>query len=122
MEQNGIAAAFTYAEDDAGTYANIVNDLVHPDCTDFIFSIFEYSDHAGHSTGFDLQNPDYAQAVLDADAAGKAVLDVIAARETYESEDWLILITTDHGGYNRGHGRCTIHERMTFLVSNKEIG
>ena len=99
----------------------MLNDLGQADCSDFIFSIVEYTDHEGHSTGFGVKNPKYADAFKDAEQAGMTILKAIAARETYESEDWLILITTDHGGYNRGHGQRTIMERYTFLVSNKEI-
>lgn len=121
VEQNSIAAKFLSASDDAGTLENVLTDLHQADCTDFIFSILEYTDHEGHSSGFGLQNKKYAAAFRDAETAGKAILDAIAARETYETEDWLILITTDHGGYNLNHGRCTIHERYTFLVSNKDV-
>ena len=43
------------------------------------------------------------------------------ARETYETEDWLIIVTSDHGGIGTGHGGASIQERMTFLVMNKDI-
>ena len=121
IEKNGVAAKFLSASDDAGTFDNVMQDLRQADCSDFIFSIFEYTDHEGHASGFGLQNPKYAAAFRDAEAAGKAVLNAIASRETYGTEDWLILITSDHGGYNLNHGRCTIHERYTFLVSNKDV-
>ena len=121
IEEKGIAASFVCAGDDEGTFENVLDDLGRENCTDFIFSILEYTDHEGHSTGFGLQNPKYADAFRDAEHAGKTILNTLAARATYESEDWLILITADHGGYNRGHGHCTIQERYTFIVSNKSF-
>ena len=121
VQDKRLAVDFNCADDDEGTLGNVLRDLKQADCTDFIFSILEYTDHEGHATGFGQDNPKYAEAFRDAEAAGKAILNAIAARETYDSEDWLILITTDHGGYNRGHGHCTIQERYTFLVSNREI-
>lgn len=35
------------------------------------------------------------------------------------SEDWLIIVTSDHGGVNTNHGGASIQERMTFVVMNK---
>lgn len=121
VEKNGINAHFVQAEDDAGTVNNILTDLRQKDCTDFIFSTLEHTDHVGHSSGFGAWNPKYAQAFADAERDGLEILRTLRARETYEQEDWLVLITTDHGGYNLNHGRCTIQERYTFLTSNKPI-
>ena len=121
IEQNKIAADFVCAADDAGTKQNVLTNLEQADCADFIFSIFEYCDHDGHATGFDLQNENYVRAFRESEQTGREILETIAARETFATEDWLVLITTDHGGFNRGHGHCTIQERYTFIVSNKEI-
>ena len=121
VEEKGLAVNFQHAEDDDGTFQNVMNDLAQQDCTDFIFFTFEYTDHVGHSSGFDPQNPKYEQAFYEAEAHGKMVLDQVYARDTYDTEDWLILITTDHGGYDLNHGRCTIQERTTFMVCNKPI-
>ena len=43
-------------------------------------------------------------------------INAIKARPTYETEDWLIIITSDHGGIKRNHGKESIQERMTFAV------
>ena len=37
------------------------------------------------------------------------------------SEDWLIVITTDHGGIETWHGGQTLEERSTWIVCNKPI-
>ncbi len=31
-------------------------------------------------------------------------------RKTFKSEDWLIIITSDHGGVKRNHGGQSVHE------------
>ncbi|MCR5485400.1 MAG: alkaline phosphatase family protein [Clostridiales bacterium] len=121
VEENGINAHFVHADDDAGTLDNVLTDLRQTDCTDFIFTTLEHTDHVGHSSGFGAWNPKYRQAFADAEKDGLEMIKTLRERETYDSEDWLILITTDHGGYNLNHGRCTIHERYTFLTSNKPI-
>lgn len=45
----------------------------------------------------------------------------IEARSTYAEEDWLIIISTDHGGTETDHGGQTAFERMTWLACNKPI-
>ncbi len=120
-EAKGIPAVYLRAEDDAGTKQNILNDLARKDCSDFIFSTHEYTDHAGHHSGFSLQNLEYVGGFRDAEAAGADIIEAIEARPTYETEDWLILITTDHGGIKLEHGGPSFEERITFIVSNKEI-
>lgn len=108
---------FLDAGDDDGTFDNTYADVTSADCTDFIFTIFEYPDHNGHDTGFCIENPAYADAFRENDAQCKLIIDAIESRDTYETEDWLIILTSDHGGYNTGHGFLTIQERMTFIVA-----
>ncbi len=121
IEKNGINSVFLDAKNDEGTKNNIINDLNRSDCSDFIFSTLEYTDHAGHATGFTLDNPKYKAGFRNADAAGMDIIEAIENRGTYNTEDWLILITTDHGGIKKDHGGPSFEERMTFIVSNKEI-
>ncbi len=117
VEDNNLDVTFLCADDDEGTFGNVYADINSADCSDFIFTIFEYTDHVGHDTGFSIKNPEYVQALDDADSQGKALIDAIESRATYETEDWLIIITSDHGGYNTGHGNLTMQERYTFIVA-----
>ena len=119
--QEGVNATYRRALYDPGTKLNILHDLKKKDCSDFIFSTLEYTDHAGHSSGFSLGNVKYVSAFRDADATGADIIAAIENRPSYDSEDWLILITTDHGGIGVNHGGSSMEERITFIVSNKEI-
>lgn len=89
--------------------------------TDCIFGIFEGPDYNGHSTGFSIENPRYAACVCRLDNLAYRLMQAVKARPTYENEDWLILITSDHGGHGRGHGTQKPDDRMTFIASNKTI-
>ncbi len=120
IKDNGINSQFVCAENDDGTYGNVAADLAKQDCSDFIFSIFEYCDHEGHSSGFCIRNPKYAENFKNAEITGQNIIDDIKARPTYSQEDWLIIITSDHGGYDLAHGSMTIQERMTFIITNKK--
>ena len=121
VKSNGVDTSFVDAANDNGTFRNVMNDIKKQDCTDFIFSIFEYCDHAGHSSGFDLNNLSYRRGFLDADLAGYKILNAVKDRETYDQEDWLFIITADHGGYKLNHGGASLQERMMFIITSKDL-
>lgn len=121
VEEKGLNAVFSKADNDDGTLANVLADVKKDDCSDFIFSILEYCDHIGHDSGFSPANPEQQTAFADAEKAGLMIIDAIKARENYDNEDWLIIITTDHGGYNNWHGGPTMQERYTFIAANKDF-
>ena len=121
IEEKGINSVFLCAGNDEGTVENVLNDINNADCSDFIFLTLEYTDHSGHGSGFSLQNPHYVEGFFSADEQGYEFINAIKSRATYDTEDWLILITTDHGGKGKHHGKDSFEERMTFIISNKEI-
>ena len=121
IEEKQLPVRFVQNGDDNGTLASVLADVSSPECSDFIFSIFEYCDHEGHDSGFGRLNPKYAAVFLDAEKASKACIDAVKARPTYDTEDWLIIITSDHGGFNSSHGGSTVCERMTFIAANRDI-
>lgn len=127
--ENGLPVEYTHQIDDTATYYQILKYVSKPENSsktaqqdpDAIFFTLEYTDHAGHDTGFGNGNENYIQACKDADAYGYEIIKTIEQRSTYDEEDWLIIISTDHGGTEYGHGGQTPFERMTWLASNKEI-
>ncbi len=121
ITENNINSVFLRAKTDIGTVDNVLADLGKEDCSDFIFLTLEYTDHNGHASGFSLQNPKYVNGFRNSDAMGADIIDSIISRPTYSQEDWLILITTDHGGIKLNHGGSSIEERITFIVSNKDF-
>jgi hypothetical protein len=45
----------------------------------------------------------------------------VKARAAYAAEDWLILISADHGGTFSGHGAQFAGERQIFLAANRKV-
>lgn len=88
---------------------------------DVIFFTLEGADGAGHETGYGNENPQYRDACVIADTCGRNIIWEIRQRDTYEREDWLILITTDHGGTGNSHGGQTEEERNTWMASSREV-
>jgi len=83
---------------------------------DLLFVHLDDVDGAGHKFGFDPKLPKYLDAIAKADEAVGAILKAMEARSTYAKEDWLVVVSTDHGGRGKGHGNNTPEERTTFLI------
>lgn len=120
-EENNINVSFNKCKNDEASHEYTLSEIDKKDCADFIFVIYEPTDSTGHNYGFSINNPRYKEAFKTADLYGMEVIEAIKSRETYETEDWLIIITSDHGGIGTEHGDASVQERMTFIVANKEF-
>ncbi|MBR5837580.1 MAG: alkaline phosphatase family protein, partial [Victivallales bacterium] len=79
-------------------------------------------DHSGHSDGFYPHSQKYINTAIETDVIIGKLLDTIAARPTFANEDWLILITSDHGGYGKSHGMLGGHANtIPILMVGKHI-
>ena len=98
----------------------MIKSVTEDDC-DISFCILELPDHIGHSTelGFWKQNPYYVNAVEHCDKNAYKISEAIKARPNYENEDWLIIVSTDHGGHLIDHGSQLHTDRTTFIATNK---
>lgn len=120
-EENNLNVSFNRLKNDEASHEYTLNEVSKKDCADFIFVIYEPTDSTGHNYGFTINNPRYKEAFNTADQYGFETINAIKQRATYDTEDWLIIITSDHGGIGTDHGGASIQERMTFIVANKEI-
>ncbi|MFI5495890.1 alkaline phosphatase family protein [Actinoplanes sp. NPDC051859] len=74
------------------------------------------TDVVAHAVGTGAR---YRAAIEKQDQQLGRILSAVRARPTYGSEDWLVMVTTDHGHRVPfgGHGGCRIDERGTFLLA-----
>lgn len=103
---------------DKGTTAKAVDYLKNgnPDNT---FIHLDEIDGAGHNSGSD--SAAYAKAHATADEQVGQILQAMHERETFNREDWLIIVTADHGHTPKGgHGGSTPRERATFVIANSK--
>ena len=98
-----------------------LKEIRDPNGADLIFSIFEIGDHTGHNYKFGNYNPFYRAAMQINDTHLYGLLKAVESRSTYDTEDWLIVVTNDHGGADYDHGGASIMERTTYIISNQEI-
>lgn len=80
--------------------------------------IFDNPDHVGHADGHDT--PAYYQVLTKLDGYIGQI--VAAVKEAGMLDDTVFIITSDHGGINKGHGGKTMEEMETaFIISGKNI-
>lgn len=66
------------------------------DLPDLIAVYIQAVDAAGHACGFGLDVQEYLQTIANVDSMLGGLLEMIEKRPS--DEDWLVIITTDHGG------------------------
>jgi hypothetical protein len=85
---------------------------------DVLFVYFDECDLTGHATGFSPLNPAYINAIQTVDGHVGSIITALQNRPDYVAEDWIILITTDHGGIGTGHGGNTNTERKIWWIGS----
>ncbi|MBN8652385.1 MAG: alkaline phosphatase family protein [Cytophagales bacterium] len=87
---------------------------------DLTWVYLEFTDDMGHMHG---DSPQYYDAIKAADAQIGKIWQAIKEREKNFKEDWLIVITTDHGRdveTGKHHGGQSDRERLTWITTNSK--
>jgi predicted AlkP superfamily pyrophosphatase or phosphodiesterase len=87
---------------------------------DAVCVYFGQVDETGHAKGFHPTVPEYVAAIERVDRHIGDLLDAIAARPNAKNEQWLVIVTTDHGGQGTKHGGGHDVEdiRRVFLIAS----
>jgi len=86
---------------------------------DLSWVYLEYTDDMGHMYG---DSPQYTKAIERMDQQVGRIWEAIQVRETENNEDWMIIVTTDHGrdeATGKGHGGQSYRQRSGWITSNK---
>jgi hypothetical protein len=112
---NGWDASLNPPTDDA-VEAVAVTQLLDPDL-DVLFVHIDDVDAQGHGNGFSPTVNPYMSQIEYVDGQIRTILNALKNRTNYANEDWLVLMTTDHGGIGTGHGGPTTDEREIWWVA-----
>lgn len=82
-----------------------------------MFLHYDDVDHAGHASGYGPEFEEYILALEQVDAEIGAVLQALRSRASFQTEDWLFLVGTDHGGIGTTHGADVPECRTVFLLA-----
>ncbi|SEW36704.1 LamG-like jellyroll fold domain-containing protein [Chitinophaga arvensicola] len=101
---------------DAATKDSAVGRLQHSD-PDILVVALSSVHTAGVNNGFSDNADAYTTAIHQADAYIGEVLGAMRSRKNYASEDWLVIIASNHGGTDQGtYGGSSFAERNNFLL------
>lgn len=115
--QNGDADfANNYLSDEKVT--DRVTDLLLNENPDAMFVQLDEVDHAGHEFVYSVNSEKYLAAIEKADTLVGKMISAIQSRKTYTSENWLVLVSTDHGGSEKGHGKDIPEHTTIFYIAN----
>lgn len=109
--------SFQKSKKDSETFENIRKSILRGD--EVIFGTFENPDNNGHRYIFRNKNHAYVKAVVDSDRYAYALIET--ARQSFPQDDWLFVITTDHGGHMYRHGTRRAEDLIIFIASNRKI-
>ncbi len=108
--------ALGYRAADSLSVARALDALARPDL-DAAFVYLGDIDVVGHDTG--SLSPEYRASIEWADARVGELLAALRRRPSYATEDWLILVSTDHGRTDAGgHGGTSDAERTIFFLAS----
>lgn len=118
-----------YLHDRESKYIHLIDERVANEAAlsikenapDLSWVYLEYTDDMGHRYG---NSPQQKEAIAFLDNQVGRIYDAIRYREQQFNEDWLVLVTTDHGRDSltgRNHGGQSTRERTTWLFSNKPL-
>jgi hypothetical protein len=88
------------------------------DAPDLSWVYLEYTDDMGHAFG---DSPEFVNAIKEADRRVGAIWQAIQYRQQQFNEEWLLVVTTDHGRTaknGKGHGGQSDRERSSWLYTN----
>jgi len=101
---------------DGAVVTTAYTQLLNPNI-DYLFCHLDAVDAAGHGSGFNPTNPQYNAAIDSSDARVGRIVAALRRRPNFANEDWIIMLTTDHGGTGNTHGGNTDNERHIWWVA-----
>lgn len=72
-------------------------------------------DSAGHASGWGPTVSNYVRAIENSDARVGQIIGALTNRVTYTNEDWLVIVTTDHGEHDQPDPE---RSRITFVINS----
>lgn len=112
-------ASYIHKIDD--TVVQTAANSIRNEAADLNWVYLEYTDDMGHRHG-DSKEMDQALQYLNIQL--EKLVAAIAFREKNYKEDWLLIVTTDHGRSEengRNHGGQSPRQRNTWILSNKKL-
>jgi predicted AlkP superfamily pyrophosphatase or phosphodiesterase len=117
-----------FPHDEAGDYIRQIDAIVVAEAARYIreagpdlsWVYLEHTDDVAHRFG---DGPEFTAAVRLVDSQIGAIWESVKERRASHHEDWMLLVTTDHGRdaeTGKDHGNQSERERSTWIVTNSQ--
>ena len=115
-----------FPHDEWHTHIGKIDDLISGEAARYLEDIgpdlswvyLEYTDAVAHGYG---DSPQFTASIKAADERVGQIWNAIQKRQTTHNEDWLIIVTTDHGRdaeTGKDHGEQSPRERSSWIATN----
>jgi predicted AlkP superfamily pyrophosphatase or phosphodiesterase len=115
-----------FPHDEERQYIKAIDELVSDEAARYVreagpdlsWVYLEYTDDVGHLSG---DGPELEAAVTWMDGVVGNIWRAVQSRQSAQDEDWLLVVTTDHGRDSetgRNHGGHSARERTIWIASN----
>lgn len=84
---------------------------------DLVIVNFNEVNKAGRDFGFSANVAEYKDAILKTDGYIGELLETIKGRRTYKDEDWLVVVTSTHGGTGKSYGDIANRDRERNVLA-----
>ncbi len=74
----------------------------------------------GHKHGYAPDSQGYLDSIAESDRIIGTILEALQNRPRYAEEDWLLIVSTDHGGSGFGHGADIPEHRTIFVIAHSQ--
>ncbi|MBY5960151.1 alkaline phosphatase family protein [Membranicola marinus] len=116
-----------FPHDEATTYIRDIDNLVADEAAqnirkegpDMSWVYLQFTDNMGHQYG---DHPKFYESIRLMDDQVGRIWEAVKEREMNNNEEWLVVITTDHGrsaDTGKDHGGQSERERATWIVTNQ---
>ena len=117
--QEGDATYSASASNDARVASNVAAILKSKE-VDVMFVQLDEVDHVGHTHDYTVESEKYLKAIEKMDRQVGKMVNALDQRPNLDQENWLIILSADHGGSNFGHGKnIPEHTTIFFIVSGE---
>jgi predicted AlkP superfamily pyrophosphatase or phosphodiesterase len=111
-------ATYTSSRTSDALLASEVASILENKEVDVMFVQLDEIDGAGHRHDYSVESKKYLKAIERCDGQVATMLSALERRPTYQDENWLIILSADHGGSDFGHGKNIPEHTTVFYVAS----
>jgi len=111
-------ATYTSSKISDALVAQEVASILEKEDVDVMFVQLDEVDGAGHRHDYTVESKKYLQAIERSDKQVGTMVSALGKRPSIEDENWLIILSTDHGGSDFGHGKNIPDHTTVFFIAS----